>query len=100
MNNGNDCKSWKHSTRNKELPVKNEVQTIECNLSVPQNQKQEAWQYQVYQPWNDKWLDTEGLAAIELRNNAVISDDIENLKNDSCGVRTHALADWRLKPAP
>jgi hypothetical protein len=20
--------------------------------------------------------------------------------NDSCGVRTHALADWRLKPAP
>ena len=21
-------------------------------------------------------------------------------KNDSCGVRTHALADWRLKPAP
>ena len=19
---------------------------------------------------------------------------------DSCGVRTHALADWRLKPAP
>ena len=22
------------------------------------------------------------------------------LKSDSCGVRTHALADWRLKPAP
>ena len=22
------------------------------------------------------------------------------VKNDSCGVRTHALADWRLKPAP
>ena len=22
------------------------------------------------------------------------------LKLDSCGVRTHALADWRLKPAP
>ena len=21
-------------------------------------------------------------------------------KSDSCGVRTHALADWRLKPAP
>ena len=21
-------------------------------------------------------------------------------KNDSCGVRTHALTDWRLKPAP
>ena len=21
-------------------------------------------------------------------------------KNDSCGVRTHALSDWRLKPAP
>ena len=20
--------------------------------------------------------------------------------NDSCGVRTHALADWRLEPAP
>ena len=22
------------------------------------------------------------------------------LKNDTCGVRTHALADWRLEPAP
>ena len=21
-------------------------------------------------------------------------------QNDSCGVRTHALADWRLTPAP
>ena len=21
-------------------------------------------------------------------------------KSDSCGVRTHALADWRLEPAP
>ena len=22
------------------------------------------------------------------------------MQSDSCGVRTHALADWRLKPAP
>ena len=21
-------------------------------------------------------------------------------QSDSCGIRTHALADWRLKPAP
>lgn len=24
----------------------------------------------------------------------------ETAKSDSCGVRTHALSDWRLKPAP
>ena len=22
------------------------------------------------------------------------------MQDDSCGVRTHALADWRLEPAP
>ena len=22
------------------------------------------------------------------------------MANDGCGVRTHALSDWRLKPAP
>ena len=24
----------------------------------------------------------------------------KNSENDGCGVRTHALSDWRLKPAP
>ena len=27
--------------------------------------------------------------------------DLDNQQgSDSCGIRTHALADWRLKPAP
>ena len=32
----------------------------------------------------------------------VMTDGMEELRsrNDSCGVRTHALADWRLEPAP
>ena len=26
--------------------------------------------------------------------------DSKTSENDGCGVRTHALSDWRLKPAP
>ena len=29
-----------------------------------------------------------------------LQSKLGGLANDSCGVRTHALADWRLKPAP
>ena len=25
---------------------------------------------------------------------------LQSLKNDTCGVRTHALSEWRLEPPP
>ena len=33
------------------------------------------------------------------QHNACMSE-FNGLSHDTCGVRTHALSDWRLKPAP
>ena len=42
---------------------------------------------------NDKVIE-----ARAVHGNANVASD--EIRNDSCGVRTHALTDWRLEPAP
>ena len=42
----------------------------------------------------------QSVAGSVLLHGARAPSSSDKCKSDSCGVRTHALADWRLKPAP
>lgn len=56
--------------------------------------------------WHGKWFANVSCTSIRMESNARLGLSracvwlVAAVQNDICGVRTHALLEWRLKPTP